>query len=205
MKYKTYTELNSKRAFTLVEVIVAIGLFAIVMLVAISVILSVIDNDRKAQAVNSVVNNLNFAIDSMVRDIKTGRAYKCNYTPFPFAESDAAGCGSDQNSLRLVSTISGKPRLVRYSFLPRDSNAPGRIEKTECVDTVCTSPGDPKTGIITSPEVDVTSMKFIVNPGTPGSVQPTVFLIIQGTGAVSPTDASNFTVQTLISQRRLNI
>src|SRR3989344_9617277 len=69
-----------EKGFTLVETLVALGLFAMVMVVAVGIILSVISSNRQNQAVNVVVNNLNYSIESMVRDIKTGFAYRCYYT-----------------------------------------------------------------------------------------------------------------------------
>lgn len=197
---------NKKRGFTLVEAIVAVGLFSIVMMVSLAVILSLIDNNKKTQAINSVVNNLNFAIDSMVRDIKTGKEYHCGTQPIVFSRGSDSGCGGITNpdSIRLISTINNTEKYVMYEYIPESGSDPGKIQKTACQDLICTSPG-PTTVDVTSQEINIKSMKFLVNPGVRGVSQPSVFLIIQGTSATSLTDASNFTIQTLISQRDLNI
>ena len=50
--------------FTLIEMIVAIALFAVVMLVSVSTLLSLVAASRKVQALELVMNNLNITLDS---------------------------------------------------------------------------------------------------------------------------------------------
>src|SRR3989338_2524865 len=54
---------RASRGFTLVELIVSIGLFAIVMLISVGALLALTGANRKAQALQSVMNNLNVALD----------------------------------------------------------------------------------------------------------------------------------------------
>ena len=201
---------NSKKGFTLIEVVVAVGLFSIVMMVALAIILSVVDNNKKVHSVNVVVDNLNFAIDSMVRDIKTGKHYRCGITSI-INIPDAENCTGSQNnkSITLVSTLYAEDKIVQYEF----DEEGGKIIKRSCEinsqastesQKVCLV-GSFETADLTSSEIDITDVRFKVNPGSPGSVQPTVFLLIKGTSAVNPTEASDFIIQTLISQRYLNI
>ncbi len=63
--------------FTLVEMLVAVGLFIIVMLVAMGSLIAVVGADRRAQSIEVVVNNLDFALDDMSRTIRTGDNYHC--------------------------------------------------------------------------------------------------------------------------------
>ncbi len=117
---------NSIKGFTLIEVMVSVTLFAMVMTLSLGAILSIIDGNKKAQAINSVANNLNFAVDSMVRDIKTGYSYSCNESQIPTPDStsvigsDKNGCSGDaQDFISLISTISSEgpqKRGVRYSL-----------------------------------------------------------------------------------------
>src|SRR3989338_4304258 len=65
------------RGFTLVETIVATALFTVVMLIAVGSLLSIVSVNRKAQALHLVMNNLNVALDGMVRAIRTGSNYYC--------------------------------------------------------------------------------------------------------------------------------
>lgn len=200
---------KTKKGFTLIEVVISVGLFSIVMMVSLAIILSVVDNNKKVHSVNVVVDNLNFAIDSMVRDIKTGKSYQCGTSPIIDTTSNTS-CLNSQNSnaITLISTLYDKDKIVQYEYDKEN----GKIIKRSCeVDTNNTTPNQ-KTcqgsffeSDLTSSEINITDVKFIVNQGNPGSVQPSVFLLIKGTSAVNPTDASNFSIQTLISQRYLNI
>jgi len=199
--------ISNKKAFTLIEVVVAVGLFSVVMMVALAIILSVVDNNKKVHSVNVVVDNLNFSIDSMVRDIKTGKYYQCGIKSIIQIGGDSGCSGGPKNTaITLVSTLYDKDRIVRYEF----SN--GKIFKSSC-DISTTNGGatqvvglgcTPQTEL-TSSEITITDAAFYINPGSPGSVQPSVFVLIKGTSAINPTEASDFTIQTLISQRYLNI
>lgn len=201
---------QNKKGFTLIEVVIAVGLFAVVMTIALAVILSVVANNKKTQVINAVVNNLNFALDSMVRDIKTGYSYTCHTSNIPLAASGDNNCGvNDQTSIILVSTLYSQPKIVSYYFEKGDplANTIGKIKKITCesVGAFGACSGASTDIEVTSPEIDIKDMQILTNIGTPGSSQPSVFLLIHGTSAVNPTEASDFTVQTLISQRRLNI
>src|SRR3989344_5257439 len=66
---------RAQRGFTLVEMIVAIALFSVVMIVCVGALLALVNANRKAQALQSVMNNLNIALDGMVRSVRMGNSY----------------------------------------------------------------------------------------------------------------------------------
>lgn len=202
---------KNTKAFTLIEVVIAVGLFSIVMMVALAIILSVVDNNKKVHSVNVVVDNLNFAIDSMVRDIKTGKYYRCGDS-MTIDVTDTTSCALNppEDEITLISTLYDNDKIVQYKYEPEEPGVhTGRIIKRSCPilsnsnTRSCSSPYE--TSDVTSSEINITGVTFIINPGTPSLVQPTVFLLIKGTSAVNPTAASDFRIQTLISQRYLNI
>ena len=63
--------------FTLIELMVSISIFSVVMIIVIGALISLNDANKKAQALRAVVDNLNFAIEDMTRNIKTGSEYSC--------------------------------------------------------------------------------------------------------------------------------
>jgi prepilin-type N-terminal cleavage/methylation domain-containing protein len=67
-----------KKGFTLIEVLVAISIFAMVMLVATGAVFSIVEANRKTHSLKSVMTNLNFALESMTRDIRVGSRYGCD-------------------------------------------------------------------------------------------------------------------------------
>ena len=70
---------QQKSGFALIEVLVSLALFTTVMLISVSALLALIDANRKAQSLQSVNNNLNFAFDNLTRNIATGGRYYCSH------------------------------------------------------------------------------------------------------------------------------
>ena len=208
--YKINSNLKSQSAFTMVELLVAVALFTVVMLISVAVVFSIIGGNRKAQSINAVVNNLNFSIESMVRDMKTGYYYRCgtdvNITLPTFYDSPPANlCAAEktsaQTSISFVSLLKQNPEAVKYEFVPGDSDRPGRIDKYTSVRGSGVFSGAP----LTSPDVDIKSVRFYIDSPAPGSgSQPSVFILISGTAKSGSTE-SDFIIQTFVSQRLLNI
>lgn len=207
---KIYTCKKNKKGFTLIETLVSLALFSIVLIVTGGVIVSVLDINKKNQLVSNVVSNLNYSIDSMIRDIKTGYLYKCDYTgtyTIGALKGDPSSTIEEEcDSITLISTITGEDIVVKYELItPPDSN--GYIQKTIY----------PTSGIASSYSItDKTNVNiknlylFVTNPkslddssGPYG--QPSVFVSIKGSAGDETLEASNFFVQTFISQRLINI
>ncbi len=70
--------MNRNRGYTLVELIVAVGLFAFIMVLASGAYLMMIDLNRRTQGTTTGINNLSFALETMTRTIRTGTNYSCN-------------------------------------------------------------------------------------------------------------------------------
>ncbi len=217
-------DVSGQRAFTLIEMMVSVSIFLIVMVISLGAVLSIVDGNKKVQAINSVSNNLNTAIESMVRDIKTGYAYVCGTgRTVPLSGTDystgSATCAphdeniSNPGEIAFISTISGDKRSVKYQFV-EDADGRGKIVKTFCPAAITTC--NPSNFIpidITSPDIDIESLEFRVRRPQPASLsfdsedhgQPSVFILLKGTAYVNKTTASDFSMQTFVSQRVLNI
>jgi prepilin-type N-terminal cleavage/methylation domain-containing protein len=211
------------RGFTLVETLVSLAIFSFVMVIAGGITLSIISSNRQNQAINNVVNNLNYSIESMVRDIKTGYSYKCNYNvqgsgavEIDEFKSVGSGCvaGVAQNNISLISTITGTEMIVRYDFVVGN---PGYIKKTAFSGTDgLTMNQYPLTDKV---NIDIQQLVFKVDPGIPlyagttvntntdstGPSQPSVFVLLKGTARVNAINISDFFMQTLVSQRLPNL
>ena len=202
------------KGFTLIEIMVSVSLFLIVMVIVLGALLSIIEGNKKTQAINNVVNNLNGTVESMIRDIKTGYSYKCGVARGQIVSSGgSSGCNPTipQSSISFISTISGTPRTVQYWIEQDDDTGIFGIKKNYCPGntanpaTACQQSGNFKETYITSPEINVEKMEFYVKSPNAGSGdQPGVFLIIKGTARINPTTLSDFSIQTFISQRLLN-
>ena len=56
--------------------IVSIAIFTVVALVAVGALLKVVDANKKAQSLKTSINNLNFALDSISREMRVGSNYR---------------------------------------------------------------------------------------------------------------------------------
>ena len=187
--------------FTLIEMIVSVALFAIVMLVCVGALLALVNANRKAQALQSVMNNLNITIDGMVRSAREG-------STFHGAGGDGACGGTDYNTPHdctnggttlafepYGNTTSDPPWI--YSFA-QDSNGVGRIYKSESGHAPIP---------ITAPEVSIDDMHFYVVGTTHGdSTQPKIVIVIKGSaGATGSSARTTFHIQATAVQRVLDL
>jgi prepilin-type N-terminal cleavage/methylation domain-containing protein len=138
--------------FTLIELLVSIGLFSIVVIIVVGAVSSVINANKQAQVITSVVNNLNFTLESMTRAIKTGEI-----------DSGFVAAATCQSAIDL---IDARGRSVAYSL---DGSA---IALTV---NGATSP-------ITAPEIDVESLRFCPLAGDQPAVLFTVSGVMELSG-----------------------
>jgi len=186
--------------FTLVEMIVAVALFAIVMTVAAGAIFSIVNANREAQSLNSVISNLNFTVESMLRDIRTGYNYSClDQTTLVGGQlgDNPSDCTVDGG--HTISFITSDGDQAQYSF---------DATNNQIIKTSRHSTDVPLSGPITAPEVVITDLTFYVggtqtaNGSSP--VQPYVLVRISGHAGVGK-NQSDFDIQTFLSQRVLNV
>ncbi len=204
---------KNEKGFTLVETLVSLSLFSVVLLITGGVIVSIIGINRKNQAISSVVSNLNYSIDSMIRDIKTGYAYRCDYKGINTVDEVKKTLGVSKkcdHSLTLISTISGTDTVVKYELIPSPDNN-NYIQKT-----TYNIPAEsiPAQYAITD-KVNVNIDKLVFDVKIPAALdqknqlslygQPSVFVVIKGESGAENVESSSFFVQTLVSQRLPNL
>ncbi len=189
-KRNNRTARQTGAGFTLVEMIVAVALFGVVMLVSVTALVALVDANRKAQALQSVINNLNIAIDGMSRSIREGSNYRCGSS----GGSDCTGGGS----IIYFEPYGGDSLLASddwvYEF--RD----GRIFKSENGNTS----GEVA---ITAAEVTIDSVQFYVFGSQRGdAVQPKVMMVVKGSAGTTKANVkTTFHVQSTAVQRILDI
>lgn len=203
--------LRTSDGFTLIEIIVSISIFTVVMMVTIGALLVLNDGSRKAQALRTVIDNLNFAVEDINRKVKTGDTYHCYSTT---AELD-----------QITGTISGEPYKT-----PKDCSSGGAALSLKTQDDVWVIYYFSNGGItirsydlslcggfcspldVTSREVKITDMKFTVRGAeSPYSAslfpsgQPLVILNISGIVDLQKEKLkTDFSLQTVISHRGVN-
>ena len=199
--HDTRYTIHDGRGFTLVEMIVAVALFAIVMLVSVGALLSLTAANRKAQALQSVMNNLNVALDGMVRSIRMGSNYHCGLGTF----SEARDCSDSNGGTALAfEPFGGNPNVSTDQWVYLFD-----IDGTFCgKNRICKSEtgGEPYLAI-TAPEVSIDYMKFyVVGTTRRDTTQPKVVITVRGTaGAANVKTSATFSIQATAVQRLLDL
>jgi len=170
-------KIKKKDGYTLIELMVAVGLFAVVMMLASGSYIMMIGISRQAQGMASGIDNLSFALETMTRDIRTGYNY-CN---------GMVNCTGSSFSF-----TNERGKIVTYSL---SSSA---IQKL--VDSVQSSLTDSSSVKITS----LTFYAFGTAPTPADTTQARVTIIIKGT--VSPDkNPQFFTIETSATMRGADI
>jgi type II secretory pathway pseudopilin PulG len=185
--------------------VVAVGLFAIVMTICVDVLLSLVNADRKAQALQSVMNNLNIALDGMVRNIREGTTFHC-------------GSGALTTTQDCSSTTDDPGNHYLFAFEPYGKSAsntppdPPTIYLYNATDQRLyrSVDGNPSDAVaITAPEVSIDSLQFYVvgtAHGNGDTVQPKVVIVIKGTaGTAGTAERTTFHIQATAVQRQLDL
>jgi type II secretory pathway component PulJ len=184
--------LNQKRGFTIIEFMVAIGLFIVAIYISFGAVVSLFDANNKSQTLFSAMSNLNYAIESMTRDIRFADVYHCGSAG---SLSSPADCNGGDTSLAI--TTSGVTTVYRFSG--------GQIEK---------SVGGGSYVPVTGTDVTLQYARFYVVGsapassaiGTPGrDSQPFAFLVVKGYSGRKPSSQTNFDIETLVSQKKLDL
>ncbi|MBI5798520.1 MAG: type II secretion system protein [Candidatus Yonathbacteria bacterium] len=201
---------SSRQGFTIIEMIVAVSIFTIVLLVAMSTFLAVVNSDHKSRAMRIATDNLNLALEDMSRKIKTGSTYSCggdlgtNDCQFPSTSSVFAFTSQDGISRVIYKRGVGSGAIIN-----------GAVTNSGCGDTAfgaaqgCILREDSGFSMLaTSPEIDITSLRFYISGSkpliTPDEAQPVVTIAIDGIlGANAALFAGNagFKIQTTVTQR----
>lgn len=179
----------SQSGFTLVEMIVSVGLFAIVSIICISALLSLVAADRKAQALQTSMNNLNLSIDDLVRNARMGTQYHCGLGGFLGDGSDDCTGGGTAFTFTCNSQMAGCAGNQRWEFsIGPVGGCPANA--------ICESTDGGASWLpVTGPDVTITNLTFYVigtkpgcDSGAPGTscvpLQPRVIIVIVGSAGV---------------------
>jgi prepilin-type N-terminal cleavage/methylation domain-containing protein len=196
----------SQRGFTLVEMIVSLALFAVVATMSVGTVVVLLDGNRDLRGEQATISNVQFALDVMTRDIRTGYDYICDTSTsgviFGSTHNSMTGTtdcedgftNGNANAQHGVSFIvanssSGVPERMAYYYDRGEAGIFRRIGN-----------GDPES--ILSESITLNDANFIVT-GTSKTdeIQPTVTILLE----VEAADGLPFELQTTVTQRFLDI
>jgi prepilin-type N-terminal cleavage/methylation domain-containing protein len=188
-KKQNAKKIHIKGGFTLIEMIIAVSLFVVVMVISMGALLSMIDANRKAQALRTVMDNLNFAVENVTREMRVGFDYHCGlFGNF----DDPRDCPLGGDTIIAFKDSEGELMVFRFEN--------GRIEKS--VDSGATYLG------ITAPEIviDMDNSRFyVLGSQSNDTLQPKVVMVVRGTAGLTEKVRTTFNLQTTASQRLLDI
>ena len=180
----TITHKNSLYSgYTLVELIIAIGLFSIIMTLSSGAYLMMIGLNRQAQGIATGINDLSFAIETMTRDIRTGSLYSCGI-----------GLGLGDCPLGSSSFSFKNKDSLTVSYGLSGSSLQKTINATQ--------------EVLTDSSVTISSFTVYVSGTSPAPSdyqQPRVTIVISGTVSSGAGKTQSFTVQTGATMRGTDI
>ncbi|TSC54854.1 MAG: Uncharacterized protein LiPW30_320 [Parcubacteria group bacterium LiPW_30] len=195
-KFKKLNKDNFKKGFTLVELLVAVSLFVVVSTVSIMALITVKEANAKAQVKRNVLNNLSFAVENMARNLRVGTVYSCNRSSLSPAETPVGvDCVNGEDNITFKDYLGD---AVTYSL---DGDSKVILKKITGIENQGrTTPALP----ITSPDVQIDTLRFIVREAGAGGLQPFAVIFVEGVAKPGTKLETRFKVQTSASQRVLD-
>lgn len=178
---------TSQRGYTLLELIVSLGLFSMVMLVVMGAYVTLVSLDRQARASNQLAASLSFGIESMARNLRTGTGYACN------TNTSSPNCSSGGSSISFTDT---QGQLITYRL--RSDGSIGQCTGGLCTDSTAVP--------LTDRRITISSLRFYVRGvGTGDNLQPQVTFSVAGTMTTDAGESTSFSIQTSAAQRLIEI
>lgn len=194
--------------FTLIEMMVSVSLFIVVLTIAVGTLLVLIDANGKAQNMQEAMTNLTFALDSMTREIRTGRSYFCSNSYFnnsTLITSRTRDCAYNSPGVQLSFVEGGESLTGGASGTGAD-----RISYRFYQNRIWRQVGRGAFEPLTSTDIVITDMFFVVTgtdtqSATGDVIPPSATLYIEGkVGDIEGID-THFEMETTVAQRTLDI
>ncbi len=171
------------RGYTLIELVIAVGLFAVIMMLASGAYFMMISISRQTQGIATGIDNLSFAIETMTRTIRTGTNYSCNGGGN--GNGNGSDCTSGGSTFHVVSSSgAGMDYALTNGVITQNGVA------------------------LTDPSVTVTSLTFYAyGTGKPPADYhaPRVTFVVSGTVSSGPGKTEPFTVESGATMRGSDI
>ena len=184
---------NPRKGFSLIELLVSLALFGFVIVAAVGAVLASLDGNRKSRSLVNVMDDLNFTLESMSRELRVGDSYDCSAMsadPTDFGDCPAGNSTMSFNSSDntfMVYRLSGT-KIQRCG-----SSNVGGVSGSNCAGNYIDMTGD---------DIIIDELTFYVQGSQlfPDTHQPRVTIVVAGTAGAGDT-ASEFSLQTTVTQR----
>lgn len=197
------TKILNNKGFTIIEMIVSLGIFAVVAVIAVGALLKISDANKKALVLKTSINNLNFALETMSREMRLGSNFGCGQKPEDL-EHGHMGNNCPNSGKWIISFDSqyvgidsrdanSKCNLVYAYYFGSNSKLKKMQQK------YCNDPIDDERYYydIVSPDISIIDSNVEMDT----SSQSRIFIWLKGSVGKREIDKVTFAVQTSISQR----
>lgn len=191
MKDKIRKLKNIFSGFSLIEILVAVSIFAVAATISTGALMSVTDAQQKVLALRIVQDNLSYFFDTMGKEIRTGSSYHCGEYFDDF-----------RTSFRDCGTFPGSPS---FTFINSAGNKiTYRLNNNNRIERILN--GNPANALVmTSSDAVIDSLSFYVKgSSTTDKMQPRVTVILKGMAGIKEKIKSHINIQTTISQRLID-
>lgn len=189
--------------FSLIELLIAVSLFLVVTVGAIGSMISLQNAARRGEATYATLDNLNLAVDSMARLMRTGYNYHCNinatpidtpqdctYTATPYTGIPDAPSADDGRTSFAFKDQTGTQ--IQYKYDNSDSNA----------GFIAMRVGTGGWNRITSSDINIQYFRIYISGATANdTLQPYAVIVLAGQILQNGKVLSDFNVQTSMTQR----
>ena len=208
--------------FTLLEMLISLAIFTVVAVFAVGALVRITGLNRQSQTLQSSMNNLGFALETLSREVRVGSKYYCNVAPninasgINWSNLGTAQCNATVNPatsqdlffafLSSRTAVDGGGKLCRlvtvYRFMPYmqgSNNQFWYLKKgiqTSCGQTLADSDF---ASVLDDGRMSLTGYQLGVYKSSPN--YSWVFLRLTGYSGVRLQDQNPFDIQTSISER----
>lgn len=181
--------MTKQKGFLLIELMVSMSVFLVVMMIVVGSVISVLDANSKSQNKKIALDNLNYVIESMSREIRFGTTFRC-------------GTSGDFNQ------PADCPSSGHYAFMFKTATNDRIIYSISGNKIVRSINGSSYQDLTSDSELIITSFNVrIVGSLSYGSdyLQPMVIINVSGYVGTEISTRSYFDLQFAVSQRKLDI
>lgn len=196
------------RGFSMVEMIVAIGLFTVLMLIITGSFLSIMDASRKARSTRIALDNISGALDYMAREIRLGLYFRCENDVAP----PVAPTAPITTPLPCAYPTGGNVLSFERAGGALGNTADQLVFRHEGGQLYRSLDSGTTWEELTAPELDLTDFRFFVEGTDHAGInaadadQPRISVLVRGVGGGDKArTAVTFTLQTTLSARTPNI
>jgi len=188
--------MNNKKGFTLIEMMVAVTVFTVVALIISGAFVTMAGVFKKVQANRVVVDNINFAMDTMTLQIREGKNYIFS-SPIILDDCDSCYSAIQFDEYVMDNNVYRPNRKIKYELDPNVGSI------TQCS---ADYPQDPiNCTSLTSPEIFIND--FVVGSLFSGNEfgdlrqRELVVLLLNGVAFAGRPEETDFSLQTILFQR----